>query len=269
MFTVRYIFHDCFTVETSEAYLVFDYWTDPTVEKNEIPGFLRQADRSKPLYVIVSHHHKDHFNRTIFDWTLHHPDIHFILSRDAARMCRHILSPTSVYRGVKPSPERVAILSPGDTFEAPGLSLKAFASTDIGNSYLAISAGKSIFHAGDLNAWIWKDESTPEEISEAIGRFENIVSSISAFIGDSAIDAAMFPVDSRIGTDYFTGARIFCRRIFTRHFFPMHFGLGNKTEQQKYQQDAIRFDLYADPDCIARGTEYIALVSPYSLCILS
>lgn len=269
MITIRYIFHDCFTAETPEATLVFDFWTDPTADKGETPRFIREADPSKPLYIIVSHHHKDHFNRIIFDWTLLHPDIRFIISRDTAGMCRHILSPTSIYRGIKPAPEKVTILCPGETFEGPGLNIKAFGSTDIGNSYLAVSAGKTIFHAGDLNAWIWKDESTPEEVDEAISNFEHIVEMISDHLGGKPVDAAMFPVDSRIGTDYFTGARIFCRHIFCRHFFPMHFGLGNETQQLKYQQGAMRFDLYADPVSIARGTEYIALALPYSLCILA
>lgn len=34
----------------------------------------------------------------------------------------------------------------------------------------------------------------------------------------------MFPVDSRIGTDYMRGARQFIERIKTAAFAPMHFG---------------------------------------------
>lgn len=40
----------------------------------------------------------------------------------------------------------------------------------------------------------------------------------------SAIDIAMFPVDSRIGTDYMRGASQFIERIKTAAFAPMHFG---------------------------------------------
>ena len=34
----------------------------------------------------------------------------------------------------------------------------------------------------------------------------------------------MFPMDSRIGTDYMRGARQFIERIKTAAFAPMHFG---------------------------------------------
>lgn len=68
------------------------------------------------------------------------------------------------------------------------------------------------------------------------------------------------PVDSRIGTDYFTGAAMLVRSIDVRHFFPMHFALGSEEEQRHRRRDALAFDLYANPD---RG-EYIGLASPYA-----
>ena len=78
-------------------------------------------------------------------------------------------------------------------------------------------------------------------------------------------DMAMFPVDSRLGTDYFTGAKIFLEKICVRHFFPMHFGLGDTSdEQMKYQLDAADVRNYANP---SHG-ECICLQAPFSSFIM-
>lgn len=255
---IQYIWHDCFVVMTSDCDMIFDYWTDPTVGDNELPAFLRDRKGNKPLYVFVSHHHKDHFNRSIFEWEKEIPEIHYIISKDVAKSARHILSPTSIYYGHKPDMDKVTILTPGDGYKDSVISVVAFNSTDIGNSYLVETMGHKFFHAGDLNAWIWKDESTEAEVSEAINKYEEILDQIKS--AAPHIDVAMFPVDSRIGTDYFIGAAMFVRAIFVDHFFPMHFGLGENVEQERYMLAASRTELYANQE---RG-EYICLQAPYS-----
>lgn len=258
---LTYIWHDCFVFENEDLVMVFDYWKDPLAKKGEIPLFLKNIDISKRLYVVVSHHHKDHYVKEIFNWTHLFPDVRYILSKDTAKFARHILSPGAVYNGVKPEPSSVTVLSPGESYKDDYVSVEAFGSTDIGNSY-AIKAGDStIFHAGDLNAWLWKDESTEVEVATELKKFTNILDGIAA--KHSQFDLAMFPVDSRIGTDYFTGAKMFVREISVAHFFPMHFGLGSPEEQLKYQFDAASVERYANNH---RG-EYICLQSPYS-CFL-
>ena len=135
---------------------------------------------------------------------------------------------------------------------------------------MVIAGGKRIFHAGDLNAWIWLEESSEQEIRKAMGDYRACLRSVAeSFAGDSGevpppekrcIDFAFFPVDSRLGKDYFTGARIFVREFNVAHFFPMHFGLGDEAEQRQRCDDALKFSLYANPD---RG-EYIPLASPFA-----
>ena len=60
-------------------------------------------------------------------------------------------------------PSSVIAMSDFDHYEDEIISVNTFPSTDIGNSYAVTIAGRTIFHAGDLNAWIWKDESTEEK----------------------------------------------------------------------------------------------------------
>lgn len=257
---IEYIWHDCFFISTKSANLVFDFWMDPLAKDGTLPLFIQNADKSKPLYVFVSHHHKDHYTKYIFEWHSLFKDIHYILSKDTAKYARHIISENSIYKGSKPESSQVCVLTPGESYCDTIVSIDTFRSTDIGNSYAVEIDGNTIFHAGDLNAWIWKDESTPQEIDKALNDFENILDDI--FIKHKRFDYAMFPVDSRIGTDYFTGAKIFVRKFEILHFFPMHFGLGESPEQQlRYQFDANRFIEFANPE---RG-EYISLQSPYSV----
>ncbi|MBD5200741.1 MAG: MBL fold metallo-hydrolase [Bacteroidales bacterium] len=255
-FRLTYIYHDGFLLETDEAFILFDLWRFP-----ESQSFLMDeiSAAGKPLYVLVSHHHKDHFDRSIFDWQKLFPPghIHYILSKDTARSVRYMLGDKGLYKGQRVAEENFSILAPGDVFSDAIITVRAFGSTDTGNSYLLETGGKKIFHAGDLNAWIWKDESTDKEVARAISDFESIVKGIARMA--PRLDLAMFPVDSRLGTDYWEGASRFVRMIDVDRFVPMHFELAeNDSERAQRRKDALAFRLYRHP---VRG-EYIGLSAP-------
>lgn len=262
---ITFIWHDCFVVETESATLVFDYWRDPVFESKDaarLPLFVREIDKEKPIYVFVSHHHKDHYSREIFSWSTIFPHIRFILSYDTARFARHIINPVGTYAGPKPNPKDVTSMRPGDFFKDSLISVSSFGSTDIGVSYVVSVDGETIFHAGDLNAWLWKDESTEAEVNRALTHYLKILDEIS--LKYPVLSVVMFPVDSRIGSEWYTGASLFVRRIDVKRFFPMHFCLGDTLEERlRYRLDAARTQLYANPE---RG-EYICLQSPYSAYI--
>lgn len=257
--TLTFIWHDCFVFEDKNCIIVFDFWKDKFLDNNNLPLFLNKQDKTKSIFVFVSHHHKDHFNRSIFEWEKYFPNIHFILSKDVARHCRYLLRPESIYKGYKPNPDKVFIVSSGDHITFENLKVNVFGSTDIGNSYVVEVEGIKIFHAGDLNAWIWKDESTIKEVESEIKKFRDILEKIKEKF--SSFDLVMFPVDPRLGTDFFEGARIFVNEFHIAHFFPMHFCLWENEEQKlKFLYSASNFKEYANPDF----GEYIALLSPYS-----
>lgn len=262
MTTLKFIWHDCFVLETPTFAAVFDFWKDGRrpASSSEPPAFLAVIDPEKPLYVFVSHHHKDHFHRSVFSWEQIHPSIRFIISKDTERAVRFMLRKDTVYSGFKPTRDKVTVMRPGETWTDGRIKVDAFGSTDTGNSYLMrTDTDITVFHAGDLNAWIWKDESSSEEVKEALDTYLGIVRDIASRYPH--IDIAMFPVDSRIGTDFWTGAYHFVRIIDVGHFFPMHFCLAdNEAQLQQRIDDACVFDKYANPE---RG-EYIALQHPYS-----
>ena len=111
-------------------------------------------------------------------------------------------------------------MAPGDSLTlSPEVSVKAFDSTDLGVSFLVDIQGVHVFHAGDLNFWHWREESTVKEIEEADDAFRQAVEPIAR----EKIDLAFFPVDARQGLMYDAGANYFIMCVKPRLLIPMHF----------------------------------------------
>ncbi len=247
MIITTFIFHDCFVVKTPAAVLVFDYWKDAD-QDGSLSSCLMDVTPDIPVYFFVSHGHKDHFNREIFEWSKRFEKALYIVSKDVRKRINHIVNAGSTYGGTKVSPEQVITMTDRDVYEDEVIQVNSFPSTDIGNSYAVKICDKVIFHAGDLNAWIWKDESTENEVKAELDKFNAILDIIHKDY--NSFDIAFFPVDSRIGTDYFTGAKIFLERFKVSNFFPMHFDLGEDARSKaRLHEDAADFSRYASPLC--------------------
>lgn len=260
-FTITYIHHDAFLIETDSCNILFDYWFDPTVEDEASPRFLSDIDADTPLYIFVSHFHKDHLNKVIFKWTDKFRNLRYVISKDTERHIRYLLKEDSRYAGKKVNPGIVTVIKPGETFEDDILHVKAFNSTDIGNSY-AVTLRRNnlkIFHAGDLNCWNWIEESTDEEIQQARKAFYDILEPLCREYPE--FDVAFFPVDSRIGSGYAEGAQAFLEKTVAKRFFPMHFALGDTALEIQQRRICATEFLRNAP---GRG-ERIALTSPYDL----
>ena len=200
---ITYIYHSCFMVETDSAAMVFDYFRDNGYIEKIIPAM------KKPLYVFSSHAHIDHFNKEIFKWKNLKPNICYILSSD-------ILQEGKAEEGDGIYMEKA------DVWQDENIKVKAYGSTDEGISFYVEAGGFKIFHAGDLNNWHWVDEVDAQESNGYEDAYHKELAEISGEIGQ--IDVAMFPVDKRLGTDYYRGAEEFISKIKTRLFAPMHFG---------------------------------------------
>ena len=64
-----------------------------------------------------------------------------------------------------------------------------------------------IFHAGDLNNWHWKEESTEGEVREAENAYLAELELLAR--RTNRVDLATFPVDPRLGQEYMLGAKQF------------------------------------------------------------
>ncbi len=243
---LEFIWHDGFILTTDQATFVFDYWKDPRSASDELPESLKHLPADKPVIVLISHGHKDHFSPVIYMLPLYHHDVYYVVSKDVYDRSRHVINPASIYRGPKIAKDHYFMLKRNDSVTIKDTVITAFGSTDIGNSYMiTLNSGYRIFHAGDLNAWLWKDESTHEEVIIASRHFKMELANITEQLGDRKIDLATFPLDSRIGTEYYRGAKGFLGTFKVKRFVPMHCCLGKTPEQtRQFQEDAGRFELY-------------------------
>lgn len=207
---LTYVYHSCFALEDKNITIIFDYWQD---KENIINRMLENEGK---IYVFASHFHKDHFNSEILSWAKNRSDIRYIMSKDIWRHRR------SMFRElVAERPQQFTFLAKGQTYNDGFMNVEAFGSTDVGVSWCVETCGKRIFHAGDLNNWHWSDECTEEESLQYermyLGELKDIYKKVRGF------DVAMFPVDSRIGSDYMRGARQFVDKFDLSLFAPMHF----------------------------------------------
>ena len=199
---ITHYYHSGFSVESDGVLFVFDYWRG---ERQELQGTRQilpdQLAAYRHVYVFISHEHIDHLDPVVFTWKDYAP-VSYIVSSDM------------------PVGTRGKRMAPGDKLELePGISVTAFDSTDLGVSFLLDLNGRKIFHAGDLNFWHWRDESTLKDIEEAEKEFIAAVKPLSK----ESIDVAFFPVDPRQGTMFEAGANYFILQVKPRLMIPMHY----------------------------------------------
>lgn len=245
---ITYVFHSCFAIEAEDCIVIFDYWMDPA---GALPTLL---SKGKPVYVLVSHFHEDHFTKEIFTWRAIHPatPITYIISKDVLRRRRAQASDADVWMGK------------GATWQDERIAVRATGSTDSGVSYIVEVEGRRIFHAGDLNNWYARfltDDFTGGTImSQEFGEIDPIREE-KQYLGElkdiqkvaREFDIVFFPIDGRIGNGYTRGARQFIGRFKVGLLIPMHFVMSGF-------ESAWRMKEFTDPAgigfwCIGRDGE--------------
>ncbi len=199
---ITHYYHSGFSVASNRTLAVFDYWRgehgELTPDKQLTPDKLKQYEN---VFVFISHEHIDHLDPIVFSWS-EAGNVSYIVSSDM------------------PVGTRGKRMAPGDTLKlSDELTVTAFDSTDLGVSFLADFCGIRVFHAGDLNFWHWREESTMQEIEEADADFRKAIQPIS----QEKIDVAFFPVDPRQGTMFEAGANYFILTVKPRILIPMHY----------------------------------------------
>lgn len=199
---VTYIHHSSFLVELEHLALLFDYF------EGEIPV----TGKDKPLFVFASHRHGDHFSPSIFELAHRGGKVTYVLSDDIWR---------------RQVPEelvgKIVFLGPGESVQLPDgtgqtLEIRTFKSTDEGVAFLIQAEGNVIYHAGDLNNWVWSGE--PEQ--DNIRMSENYHKELAKLAG-CHIDVAFMMIDPRQGKDFYLGMDDFMRMVGADVVFPMHF----------------------------------------------
>lgn len=206
---IYYIYHSGFVIKTKKHFLIFDYYKEPLENKGDHQQSAilspKNIKEMKNIFVFSSHAHEDHFNSNIFNWENYNSDIQYILSSDIKADKNK-----SNYNFIEDGEEKL--------FE--DVSVKAYGSTDIGISFLVKVDGLTIFHAGDLNWWHWKEDSLEEQL-EAESSFKSHIDKLKE---EKSIDIAFFPVDPRLQEFYYIGGEYFAENIHPKLLIPMHFG---------------------------------------------
>lgn len=196
---VTYIHHSGFLVETERFYYLFDY------ESGNLPAM----DTEKPIFVLSSHSHGDHYNSKVFPLL------------KAAGM-RHI---TAVLSDDIQAPADTSVLSVAPEKEyslGEDLYLTTLRSTDLGVAFLIEDQGRLIYHAGDLNDWVW-DEETEEYNEEMTRNYRRQIGLLAEKLRGREIDIAFVVLDPRQERDYARGMCYFLENIPANIVYPMHY----------------------------------------------
>ncbi len=198
MIVVTNIGHSGFSVESETHMLIFDF----------SEGKLPPLAMKKKLYVFISHIHEDHYNPEVFRLCKDHPNVRFVVSSDI---------PDSEVRshGI----EEYVRAEPGMDIKLESrFRLKVLPSTDCGVAYLAGCMGRNIYHAGDLNLWLWEGMNE-DEVYEMTRRFKEYTRGLRNF----RIDTAFLPLDTRQGMYSFMGFDYYMHHFNIKRAIPMHF----------------------------------------------
>lgn len=206
---ITYIEHSGFLLETAGADFLFDYY------KGDIP----QRSKEKPLLVFVSHKHHDHYNPVIFELVKEYPNIRYVLAKDVPvkrelKAYKEQGIDLADYITVAANRGRQSVILP----DGISICVETFKSTDEGVAFLVEYEGKTIYHAGDLNLWVWEGESG--QYNENMSR--KYFAELEKLKGRT-IDIAFVPLDPRQEKDAFGGMESFLEYTESRHVFPMHF----------------------------------------------
>ena len=162
---ITYIHHSSFMAELDHAVLLFDYFE----------GNIPETDREKPLFVFASHRHGDHFSRSIFDLEESRGNVTYVLSDDIwTRQVPEDLLGRTVFLG----PGEEVSLKDG---AGNPVDIQAFKSTDEGVAFLVSLEHRTIYHAGDLNNWVWEGEPEADNrrMSESFHREMDKLAAVS------------------------------------------------------------------------------------------
>lgn len=225
------------SVEIADRLLVFDYWEGSGA--NALPQPTRitaeELKRFRQVLVFVSQNNPEHFDPVIYTWNHADLPITYVIADELpAGLAGHRMKPS-------------------DSLTVDGVEITAYDSTDDGVSYYVTAGGLNIFHAGGLNLWHWREESSLREIARAEEEFYAAMEPLKRL----PMDVAMFPVDPRMGGLYDAGANHFVMTVKPWVFIPMHW--------QDRPEVAFTFARTGR----TRYTEVVALTKPRETAVIT
>ncbi len=194
---ITYIGHSGFLAETDTHLFLFDYYT----------GAVPPLEPTKSMLVFASHHHPDHFNGAIASICAAHPAVSYVLSDD-------IRPAKAAACGITDA----AFVAPGRTYSIAGCKIRTLSSTDCGVAFLVQADGRTIFHAGDLNLWLWSGMDK----GQSLAMMKRYMAYTEPLRGQH-IDVAFLTLDNRQGDAAFCNMDYYLRHFKIDTAIPMHY----------------------------------------------
>lgn len=211
-----FIKHSCFLIETETAQFLLDYYE----------GDLPVIDRQKPLFVLASHSHGDHFSERVFTAVESFEDVRFVLSEDIP-----------AYAVPENRRAQAYFIAPHETYTQGGVEISTLLSTDLGVAFLIKTDGHTIYHAGDLNSWVWEGASVHQN-QQMLAAYTREIEKLKG----EKIHLAFVPLDPRQDEDFSLGMQIFIEKVNPEKVVPMHMW-GDFSVVPRFRQ---KFPVYAD-----------------------
>ena len=106
-----------------------------------------------------------------------------------------------------------------EIYELPhNTSLKTLLSTDEGVAFIVTCPEGTLYHAGDLNDWVWEEESDQYN-RQMTGSYRHEIDMLK----DISMDIAFIPLDPRQEKDYANGMLYFLKKVKVSKVYPMHY----------------------------------------------
>lgn len=196
---VFYLAHSGFLIETTVCYYLFDYYQ----------GELPPLEVQKPMVVLASHHHQDHYN----------PEIFSLLQERGINKITAVLAKDITAKNYPSQDIPVIKAYAHQSCDLPGeAKLETLLSTDAGVAYLLTTAEGVVYHAGDLNDWSWAGENDDYN-KQMRARYRHEIDLLKG----RAIDLAFVPLDPRQEEFYAAGLLYFLQNVSVKYVYPMHY----------------------------------------------
>lgn len=205
---ITFINHSGFLIEWEHCVWLIDYY------HGRIPDF----DQSKKLLIFCSHSHSDHFNARLFRVFRDVKTVSYLLSADIKPAVDKLALAAEQLQQIEYiEPDQSSRIADGAGAE---VTVETLNSTDCGVAFLMKYQGKTVYHAGDLNCWVWQGEPA-EDTRRMTAAYIHELRKLKSLAGH--IDVAFVPLDPRQEEWYAKGLLGFFEEVGAARVFPMHF----------------------------------------------
>jgi len=194
---IRYLGHSGFLVDTPRCVYIFDYWV----------GSIPPLDPEKPVCMLASHAHHDHYETAVF------PKLR-------AAGAKHLFAVLSddIHYSSYPADVPVFPIAANERMTLPdGSHLTTLRSTDQGVAFLLETESGTYYHAGDLNDWTWPGEPENENAAMCADYQAEIRK-----LRRTEIDVAFVVLDPRQDEAYADGMSFFLDTVPVKRVYAMH-----------------------------------------------